>query len=80
MEPYEIELIEKYRDVDEELDRLWQQHLKYKKEVEELVNKPYLTPEEDMRLKEIKKKKLAGKTKIINIIKRYSQQEASNET
>ncbi len=80
MEPYELELIEKYRKIDEELDRLWKEHLEYEKEIEKLLSKPYLTPQEDLMLKELKKKKLAGKTKMINIIQRYSQQEANNET
>ncbi len=75
MEPYELELIEKYRKTDKELDDLWKQHLEYEKEIEKLLQKPYLTPQEDLKLKELKKKKLAGKTKIMNIIQRYSQQE-----
>lgn len=55
MEQYELELIAKYGEKDEELNKLWQQHLEYEKQVEKLESKPYLTPQDDLELKRIKK-------------------------
>ncbi len=79
MEQYELELIAKYGDKDEELKRLWEQHLEYEKQVERLENKPYLTPEDDIELKKIKKLKLAGKTKIQAILEKYRKMEEGQE-
>jgi hypothetical protein len=79
MEQYELELIAKYGKEDEELRGLWEEHLEYEKQVEKLEGKPFLTPQEDTELKRIKKMKLAGKTKIQNILERYRQMEVQNE-
>ncbi len=75
MEQYELELIAKYGEKDEELKRLWEQHLEYEKEVEKLESKPYLTPQDELNLKRIKKLKLAGKTKIQVILEKYRKME-----
>jgi len=75
MEQYELELIAKYGEKDEELKKLWQQHLEYEKQVEKLESKPYLTPQDDLELKKIKKLKLAGKTKIQAILEKYKKME-----
>lgn len=75
MEQYELELIAKYGEKDEELKKLWEQHLEYEKEVERLENKPYLTPQDELELKKIKKLKLAGKTKIQVILEKYRKME-----
>jgi hypothetical protein len=79
MEQYELELIAKYGEMDEELSQLWQNHLEYEKQLEKFDNKRYLTPQEESELKMIKKKKLAGKTKIQHILEKYRQQEVGNE-
>jgi hypothetical protein len=59
---------------------LYEKHLEYSQEVDRLENKRYLNPQEEMELKNIKKMKLAGKTRILNILDRYRQQEVGDET
>lgn len=78
MEQYELELIAKYGKTDQELEHLWEKHLKYEKQVEEYEKKRFLTPEEETELKNIKKKKLAGKTRIQNILEKYRELEVKN--
>lgn len=79
MEQYELELIAKYGKQDHELGKLWEQHLEYEKQVEKLESKTNLTPQEDSELKQIKKLKLAGKTKIQQLLEKYRQQEVQDE-
>jgi len=79
MEQYELELIAKYGEVDEDLNRLWQEHLNYEKQLDGYENKPYLTSNEEAEIKRLKKMKLAGKTRIQNILEKYRRQEAGNE-
>lgn len=79
MEQYELELIAKYGDVDEDLNRLWQEHLDYEKKLDVYEHKQYLSAAEESEMKRLKKMKLAGKTKIQNILERYRRQEAGNE-
>jgi hypothetical protein len=76
MEQRDLELLDKYCDQDAELKALWEEHLLYERQLEKLENKPYLTPSEDKVVREIKKKKLGGKTKIQMILDRYRSTEA----
>jgi hypothetical protein len=79
MEQYELELIAKYGDQDEELNQLWQEHLEYERQLQQYENKRYLTAEEETEMRNIKKKKLAGKTKIQNILDKYRHEGGGNE-
>lgn len=76
MEQRDVDLINKVCAQNEELKSLWDEHVMFEKQLERLEGKPYLTPQEDTELKEIKKKKLAGKTKIQLILDRYRSMEA----
>ncbi len=76
MEQHEIELIEKYSGKDVELKSLWDLHLDYERQLEKLQKKPALTPVEETEIKELKKKKLAGKTKLQQLLERYKTTEA----
>ena len=71
MEANELTLIEQFRDKDTELQTLWEEHLLYEKQLEKLESKPFLSPQEDTLVKDIKKKKLLGKTRMQAIIDRY---------
>jgi hypothetical protein len=75
MEPRELELIDKYSEKNAELKTLWEEHQLYEKQLEKLEKKPYLTPSEDQVVRDIKKKKLAGKTKMQSILDRYKNLE-----
>lgn len=71
MEKRDIELIEKYSLVDEELRRCVDEHKKFEQVLEEFNKRVYLTPEEELEEKRIKKMKLKGRDKIEKILSRY---------
>ncbi|MFN2343588.1 MAG: DUF465 domain-containing protein [Desulfonatronovibrio sp.] len=75
MEQYELELIAKYGESDHELKNLWDDHLSYEKKLEKYESKSFLTPVEDQEVKELKKKKLTGKTRMHTILDKYKQME-----
>ncbi|RQD61790.1 MAG: DUF465 domain-containing protein [Desulfonatronovibrio sp. MSAO_Bac4] len=75
MEQYELELIAKYGESDEELKKLWDDHLSYEKILEKYESKSFLTPVEDQEVKELKKKKLTGKTRMHAILDKYKKTE-----
>jgi uncharacterized protein len=76
MENSERALIEKYESQDSELRALWQQHQDFEKMIVKLEGKPFLSPVAVQEIKELKKKKLAGKTKLQALLDKYRQQEA----
>jgi len=76
MEAMDRALIEKYAVEDSELRALWQHHLDYEKMIVKLESKPFLSPAIELEIKELKKKKLAGKTKLQALLDKYRQQEA----
>ncbi len=75
MDQRERELLEKYGPMDEELRSLQAEHALYEKQIEKLDSKPYRTPAEDLQLKQLKKQKLEGKTKMVAILDRYAKNE-----
>ncbi len=76
MEQRDIELLNQFCDQDAELKTLWEEHLFYEQQLDKLDRKPFLTPDEERVAKEIKKKKLSGKTKIQAKLDRIKQTEA----
>ena len=71
MEAYEIELLEKYAPNNPELQMLWEEHILYKKQIEKLESKPFLTPTEADEMKALKKQKLDVKTRMQVILDQY---------
>lgn len=71
MEAKDLELIEKYEGEDVELKALWDQHCTYEKMLDKLESKTYLSPTESQEIKELKKKKLAGKTQLQGLLDKY---------
>ncbi len=47
-----------------ELKALWEDHILLSKQVDKLESKPFLTPNEDVELKQLKKQKLDSKTEL----------------
>jgi hypothetical protein len=74
MEQRDLEMIARYSETDEELKALWEEHLAFENYVNKMASKPFLTPEEDTELKNIKKQKLAGKTKMLALLEKYKEQ------
>jgi uncharacterized protein YdcH (DUF465 family) len=56
---------------DDELRRYYEEHLELEKQLDRLRQKPHLTPEEEVEQKRIQKVKLAGKDRIMEIVRRY---------
>ena len=75
MEQYESELIARYGENDPELKALWDEHIAFEKRLEKFESKPFLTPAEELEMKELKKKKLAGKTRMQAILEKYKAME-----
>jgi uncharacterized protein YdcH (DUF465 family) len=73
MDQKERALLEKYAAQDEELRMLQNEHALYEKQLEKLEGKPYRSPQEDMQIKQLKKQKLEGKTKMVAILDRYAK-------
>jgi len=67
----EEELIERLMKADEEFLKAKQNHTQLAKQLEELENKPYLTPQNEMEIKILKKKKLAAKDQMEKILMKY---------
>ncbi len=77
MDNRDLELIAKFSESDAELRALYDEHVAFGKMIEKLESKPYLNPTEDLEVKELKKKKLAGKTRISGILEKYRKVEAN---
>lgn len=71
MEKRDMELIHKYGPSDEVLSHLYKEHLDFEKELEGLKSKSFLTPEEDWRLRDLKKRKLVGRDRMESILRKY---------
>lgn len=71
MEAKDLDLITKYEAEDPQLKALWDQHVVYEKMLDKLEAKSYLSPTETQEIKELKKKKLAGKTQLQSLLDKY---------
>lgn len=71
MEKRDHDLLQSLLPSDEELRQHYEEHLEFEKQLAELNRKLYLTPEQDFQRKQIQKRKLAGKDKIMEILQRH---------
>ena len=67
----EEELIERLMRENEEFSKVKQAHSQLAKQLEELERKPFLTPQDEVEIKIIKKKKLALKDQMEKILMQY---------
>ena len=77
MEKYERRRIEALVATDTELEGLWEQHLSFERELEELDGRVHLNADEEFERKRLQKLKLAGKDRIAEIL---AQHEAPAES
>ncbi|MDR2050720.1 MAG: DUF465 domain-containing protein [Deltaproteobacteria bacterium] len=75
MDAQEILLLDKYAAQDNELRNLWNEHQLFEKQLEKLESKSFRTPAEEKQVRELKKQKLEGKTKLVEILDRYKKLE-----
>jgi hypothetical protein len=71
MNQNDMTLIEGHLGENSELKALWNEHLKFEQQLEKIERKPYLTPEEKVEKKRLQLAKLAGKTRIEEILVEY---------
>jgi hypothetical protein len=76
MEKHDLDLINRYLEVDQELKRYVDEHLEFERLLEEYNRRPYLTAEESLERKRLQKLKLAGRDKIEQILARYRKEAA----
>lgn len=67
----EEQLIERLMTENEEFSKIKQAHSQLGKQLDELEKKPFLTPQDEMEIKIIKKKKLALKDRMEKILIQY---------
>lgn len=71
MEQIDVELIQTLLSNNEELARLWAAHQELGVQVDALDGRVYLSPEEQVELKRLKKVKLAGRDRMEQILAEY---------
>ncbi|RJX36417.1 MAG: DUF465 domain-containing protein [Desulfarculus sp.] len=75
MESEDLELIQAHLQGDQELARLWAEHLELEGRLGEMNSRLYLSPEEQVERKRLQKLKLAGRDRIEQILARYRGQQ-----
>jgi len=75
MDQRDLDLITTYGEADPELKSLYEEHIAFEKILEKMEGKSIRTPSEETELREIKKKKLAGKTRIDQLLMKYRKAE-----
>jgi len=71
MDQTELQLLEKLAPEHPDLQTLWQEHILYEKQIEKIEGKSFRTPEENVHLRQLKKQKLEGKTKMVTLLDEY---------
>ena len=75
MEKRELEMLEKLAASHPDLKTLWDEHILYEKQLEKLEGKSFLTPVEEQQVRQLKKQKLAGKTRLVTLVNEYASKE-----
>jgi uncharacterized protein YdcH (DUF465 family) len=65
------ELIRKFSKKYEDIRDLFEKHQVLENEVAQISQKNYLTPEEELKVKQLKREKLYIKERIYKLIKKY---------
>lgn len=76
MEANDLLLLEQYVGQDAELRDLWEQHQEFERMLQKMESRPFNSPAQVQEIKELKKKKLAGKTRIQSLLDKYRTTEA----
>ncbi len=73
MEETELQMIRRLIPKNQELKKLWDEHMDYEEKLDQLNRRRYLSTEEEIRRKEIQKLKLRGKDRIEEILRLYRE-------
>lgn len=71
MENAERELLELVAQHDQRVKRLYDEHLFLDREVESFKSRKFITSDEEVKLKQLKSKKLRGKRMLMQLIEQY---------
>ncbi len=71
MEKKDEELIIAIMERDAELKRYYEEHVDLERQLEEFDRRLYLTPEQEVERKQIQKRKLQGKDRIMEILQKH---------
>lgn len=71
MEKKDEELIQALLPRDEELRRYYEEHLALEQQLSEFSRKLYMTPEQEFEKKQLQKRKLSGKDRIMQILEKH---------
>lgn len=71
MEKKDEELIQALVSQDAELKQYYDEHLALERQLAELNRKLYLTPEQEIEKKQLQKRKLHGKDRIMEILDKH---------
>ncbi len=74
MDPKDLELIEELAPRHPELAALWREHLELEARLERLARRSYLSPQEELEVKRLKKIKLAGRDRMEAILARHRRE------
>jgi len=74
MEKKDEELIKTLMANDDELKRYYDEHLELERQLDDYNRRLYLTPEQDYERKELQKRKLHGKDRIMEILQKHRSQ------
>ncbi len=69
----DMDLIQRLSEENPRFRKLHEEHLLFEKQLQELDDRAYLTPEEDLERKKIQKLKLAGKDEMETILRDFRQ-------
>lgn len=67
----DMDLIQRLSEENPRFRKLHEEHLLFEKQLQELDERMYLTPEEDLERKKIQKLKLAGKDEMESILREH---------
>jgi len=77
MESEDRKKIRQFSLTNADLRRLYMEHLDYERKLASLEGNYYLTPQEEMSLKVLKKRKLAGKEAMMRMVDQISSDQIS---
>jgi hypothetical protein len=80
MEQQDEELIAALLPHNPELKAAYEEHARLNVEVDKLAAKPFLSPAEEIERKNLQKRKLAEKTRIVRILDEYRRSQASGQS
>ena len=67
----DMDLIQRLSEENPRFRKLHEEHLLFEKQLQELDERTYLSPEEDLERKKIQKLKLAGKDEMETILREF---------